>query len=601
MKVNRICAVFAACLFPFLSHAATMSSLFGVRSVTDSTYGATCGTTSDDSAAFQAALTAAGNAGGGEVYVPACTGSNYYYFLTALVVPSNVTLHCQKGATLRQRADGVINYPVTNGSGLVGFYGVSNAGIDGCTIDSTGVAAPANQANPIVIGPAAPWVDTTRSENIVVQNMTIRTTSHANGPYMTWVRLANNVKVLNNTYEGGQTTYTASSDNNGIEVLASNNVTVAGNVLRNLGRYGIYMGSFTGAGTYPNNESRDITFINNQIDVAVSGIVLESGADGDGNENYLENIAVYGNSVRDAWKHGIRVGIGGTVSPLTEIYRGVTIANNVVRLSEYSQHPMAMWIEFSSVNGTASGFMVTGNNFYGGQGDTISSPTGLYLNFAKNIQFTGNVWDGGSTTVVTTAAPIVYIPTNPSANIAFTGNYFGTSAQAAFYVGTGTDYALTGNIFNGWNSAVGAGSAPAIYVDGVSNRWAVTGNKFIRGAGSEGYLADGPTTAFVDWTWANNQRSYTPSFNRQADGIWDGTCSTTPGNSPQFGCVTIAIGAATASVTNGKVRSGSRIYLNQTTGDPVSAKAAAGSGTFTVTLASNCATANCTFYYEVMQ
>lgn len=599
--MNRLLSVLVLLLLGATAGAqVTTSERFGFRSVNDPEYGAACGTTSDDSSAFQAAINAANTAGGGTVYVPACTGANYYYLLTNVEVKSNVHLVCQKGAVLKQPAGAAPTYQTTGATGLVGFYGVNRAGVDGCTLDSTHVSSPSNQANPVEVRDSTPNTlgSGTRSSFITVRNLNIRAQSHSAGPYLIWAREADNVRVLDNDIDGGQTTYAASTDQQGIETIAVTKTEIAGNQISNIGRYGILVGSYSTvdqAGYY----THDVVVRDNLISVVGTGVALEA-ADAGTNVAYLSNVLVQGNTIRDPWLLGLRVGISGTVTAGEKLLRNVSLDGNAISMGELSQNPGGMQIQFGSANPDVVGFSINNNVFNGGKAAT-NGATCMLLQFVKKAGFVGNRCEGGDVTTASTY-PLVITPSEATSNLSFVGNYFGAANGSSWYVGGGDDYALTGNVFEGWNATTD--SLPAISVQGTANRWNVVGNKFIKdpnNASNEGYLVDGTTSLLVGWTWADNSRSWTPSFNRQADGIWDGTCSTAPGNSPQFGCVTINTGAATATVTNGLVRSGSRVYLNQTTGDPIAARAAPGSGSFVVTLTGNCTTANCTFNYEVMQ
>lgn len=598
--MNRILlAALALLVSTSLLAQVTTSTRFGFQSVNDPAYGAACGTTTDDSAGFKAALDAAAAAGGGTVYVPACPSGQYYYFTTNIEIPSNVDLVCQKGTVLKQRADGAPTYQTTGATGLVGFYGVTNASIQGCTLDSTGVATATDQANPIEVRDATPNTlgSGTRSSFITVEGNTVSFQNHAGGPYGIWIREADDVRVTNNRINGNQATFAASSDQQGIETVAVERVEISGNHVSNVGRYGIYLAAFSNvdqAGYW----TRDVNVHSNTVIGGKVGIAIEA-ADAGTNVAYLENARVAGNVIRDPWERGIRAGISGTVTAGEVLYSNVLIEGNAVSMTELSQNPTGFNVEFGSANPVIKSFTIANNIFHGGKGAT-NGETCMRLVFAQNLHFSGNRCDGGD--VTTDSTYVVNITSAASKNNSFVGNYFGSSPREAWYVGGGDDYVLSGNTFNGYNALTDA--RPAMLIAGTTNRWVVTGNKFIKdtaNAGNEGYLTDGTTSLLVDWTWANNSPSHTLTFNRQNDGIWDGSCSTTPGNSPQFGCVTINTGAATATVTNPKVRPGSRIYLNQTTGDPVAARAAPGSGSFVVTLAANCATANCTFFYEVMQ
>lgn len=591
----------------------TTSERFGFRSANDPAYsgGITCGTETttgtSDHTALQAALAAANTAGGGTVYVPACETGEWYWFSTAITIPSNVTLRCQRGATFKSDTDATpsLAYTVTGATGFVGFYGVTNAGIDGCTIDSTSVGTASNQANPIEVRDSTPSTlgSGTRSSFITVQNNSVAADAHAAGPYLIWVREADNVRILNNNVDGQQTTFVTPSDQQGIETIAVTKVEISGNHVQNIGRSGILIGAYSDV-DQSGYFTSDVVVSGNIISVSGGGVngsaIAVEAADAGTNIAYLSNLTVSGNAIRDPWQTGIRVGIGGTVTAGEDMFRSVVISNNTVSMAELSQDPFGLWLQFGSANPDIMGFVVAGNSFHGGSGDA-NEQTCIRLQYAKDVQFIGNRCDGGDATTASLYSVFI-TPSEATSNVSWVGNYFGQSTGSSWYVGGGDDYTLSGNVFEDFNRTTD--SLPTINVAAQTNRWVVTGNKFIKdpnNASNEGYLVDGTTSHLADWTWANNSRAWTPSFNRQADGIWDGTCSTTPGNAPQFGCVTIAVGAATATVTNTKVRSGSRVYLNQFSGDPIAAKAAAGSGSFVVTLSGNCATADCTFYYEVMQ
>lgn len=582
----------------------TMSTRFGIRSVNDPAYGAACGTettgtTGSDSAAFQSAIDAANAAGGGTVYVPACPTGEYYYAAAQIYVKSGVLLSCQPGATIHHREDAAVSHTLSNSTGVVGFYGVSDAGIEGCAIDTSAVSPATNQANPIEVGSATPqsgaaWTGA-RSDRITIRGVTITTATKTNGPYSIWLHRADNIKVLGNTINGGTTSYTASTDQVGINIVASNHVEVAGNKLNNLGRAGIIVSAYYNA-NYAGYENTNINIHDNQIDVAKFGIGVFASEDTAANLIYAESVRVSGNHIKDPWLYGLWTGVHDDPASASVLFRNISFDGNVITMTDLTQNPYGMdfaWL----ANASASGFTVANNLFYGGKGADANAQTGLRLTYANNISFVGNSWRGGDTS---TQARVVWVVSAATSKLLFSGNYFGQSNGSSWAVGAGDDYVLSGNVFEGWNAVTDA--EPAINVASATARWTVVGNHFIKdpnNASNEGYLVDGTTSNLVGWTWNGNGRGWAQSFARQADGIWAGTCSTTPGNTPQFGCVTIATGAAAATVTHPWARTGTPVKIVQTSGDPVPARVSTSSGTFTVTLASNCTTADCTFYYDL--
>lgn len=603
MKMMRILGLLL--LLPLAAQAQVkLSALTGEYSVTDSTFGAACGTTSSDSAGIQAALNAASMAGGGTVRVPACSGSNYYYLTTAISMPSNVTLKCERGALIRTQAATLTN-AVANGNAVFGFFGVSNSGIDGCSIDTytNSAANPENQYNGIVVTVSNPTdFSGTRSSNIRIENITMSQRAHnvgAGGEYMTWIREADNVKVLNSTYNGNQTTY-ATNDQQGVEIINGNNVEVAGTTFNNIGRYAVYVAGYT-TGTLPNYESTNISIHDNRINVAKRGVVLIPSVDAVGNPAFVQNVIVARNIITDPWENGLYLGIAGVPATLTSMFRNVTLSDNVTTMSVLTQNPFGMSVEFSSATGTADNLLISGNQFIGGKSGGVGLPTGLRMSYVTNAKFIGNSWSGGDTTVAN--GYIVYITPSPTSEVEFIGNTFRDSYEGMIYVGDGDNYSLVGNTFDNWN--VGAATKGVIYVDATANYWSVIGNKFVKyGAGGEYYLQSSPAIAnSVAWTWEGNSRDYTPSYNYQAGGLWAGACPTasTAINANLTGCIEVAIAGTSATVSNARVRSGSRIYITQKTGAPVPVKVAPASGSFTLTLGSACATAACDFVYDIHQ
>lgn len=598
----------------------TTSTRFGFRSVNDPAYGATCGTettgtTGSDHAAFQGAINDVSTAGGGTVYVPACVPGSHYYFSTGLEVKSNVNLVCQKGAVLKPRGDAVIAYPSGKGNAFafLGFYGVTNAGIEGCTYDSTGVSTPANQANPIVVAITTPGSGTagtgTRSSNITIKDVTVSTNNHASGPYLFWVREADQVKILNSTWDGNQLTYTASSDQNGIEIIAGTDILVSGNTVRNVGKFGLIVAGY-GTGNYVGYESKNVAFVDNTVIGAAWGVGVWPSVDANGNVAFMQNITVRGNRIIDPWLVGIRVIMGTQPASPTAMYRNVVISDNVVDMTELSQGAYGIELHYGGVNTTADGMIVANNAFRGGRGLSLAIGTGMRMVDVKNAQFIGNSWTGGDVAmadpaVAAQAFPIVSMTGTASADVTFTGNYFGRAAGSAVWKSTtvADNYVWIGNTFDDWQATTSA-QPPAINMaGGTANRWIVVGNKFIRGAGAEGYLLQGTIANNIGWQWRNNLYGGTTGFNRQADGLWNGACTTTGTevNANSHGCAQINTGGAgPLTVTNAQIRAQSRIAVTQTGGDPVAFRATPQNGSFALTLASNCATANCTFYYEIL-
>lgn len=592
-RLNRLLAITLGLLLAASATAqVTTSQRFGFRSANDPAYsgGVTCGTETttgtSDHTALQAALNAANAAGGGTVYVPACPTGQWYWFSTGITVPSYVMLKCQPGAIFKSDTDAApsLSYPVTGSTGFVGFYGVTSAGIDGCTIDSTSVVTASNQANLVEVRDSTPGTlgSGTRSSFIVVRNLTLKANSHANGPYITFVREANDVRILNNDIDGNQAT-NVSSDQQGIEIIAGNRVLVSGNRLKNIGRYGIYLGAYS-TDTYTNYQSQDVTITNNQVNVAKSGIAFEAAIDGVGNLAYMEGVNVFGNTLRDAWEMGIRMGVGNPTALTTDtaVFRNVVVSSNLVDNSVLSSNPYGVGLIWGDTNVLADGVTFVGNTFKGGKGSGTTTPVGMRLDFVRGVTFEANVWSGGDTT---TAAPLIFV-TEQSHDLKFIGNTFGAVGGDSFGFGAAAAdrFIFSGNLFTGY----GANQAASNAIDtgsGTKNRWTVVGNTFNRStAASEGYVMVGTIASNVGWVWRDNIVGHTTSLNYQAAGLWEGVCTTTFAtvNANSHGCQQMATGTSSIQVANAQARSGSRVYVTQVTGDAIPVKVTAANGSFTI-------------------
>lgn len=583
---------------------------FGFRSATDPAYGAACGTettgtTGSDHTAFQAALDAANTAGGGTVYVPACSsGSAYYYFSTGISIPSNVKLLCQQGVTFKSPTNAGQTHlsGKSDAAAFVGFFGASNAGIEGCTIDQLSVVTASNQSNGIVATTAVPATALVvgtgaRSTDITVRGVTVRANSHSAGPYLFWARQADGIKVLDSTFDGNQTT-NATSDQAGVELVATTNADISGNSFIDIGNFAIDVAAY-GAGTFANYHSRDITIRGNSINVAKYGIGLGATADGAANNAYMQNIVIADNKILDPWLIGIHVRTGTQPGSSTAMYRNIVIADNAVNSSVLTNDPYGMKIDFGGANTTATNFVVEGNTFLGGEGVDATGQTGLRLSHAKNVQFIGNSWAGGS---LASAAPII-LSENAPVDIRFVGNYFGQADSSTIRFDGGDRWVWTGNTFDQYSEE--AGAAALQNADGaVANGWIVTDNVFVEGTTGGGYVMNGTVAKTSGWLWRDNQaRELTGPYTgaRQANGLWDGTCPTSGAaiNDNSHGCVKINIAGTTVTVTNAQVRAGSRIVATQATGTPSVFTTAAANGSFVLTMAVACAVANCDFYYEI--
>lgn len=610
--------------FPALGQV-DITSRTGVRNVI--AYGAACGTTSNDSTAFQSALTAAGNAGGGTVLVPACTGSNYYYFTAQILIPSNVTLECQAGAVLRTATDsGSITY--TKGTGLVGFYGVSNAGLKNCFVDTyTGSATtPANQPNPIEVGTATPTPGTgtgTRSSNITIEGNTVWSRSFAAaGKYIIWLRRSDNVKVLRNTLDGWATTDLGSgSDTQGVECYGCTNLEVAYNEIRNIGRWGIYVGVLNGS-TEPAGGGTDGANIHhNYIEVAKAGIVVAATKGTDDVATPLKNTQVHANIIKWPWDYGIALQTVTGPTAATVMWDNVSISGNTVESATTGAGtPFCLFVFSQNANTLSRATLVSHNTCLGGKGQQASvpwDPTGMLLTFAHGVTFESNVWEGADTV---TAAPLIQVE-GGSSDLWFVTNRFGATGGHAFATNgsiTNTRLHFISNLFDGYGATAGV-QAQAFQLGSstINDGWVIQGNTFKRNTtGTEGYIFNGSTIANnTNFVYRGNQVLHTVGTGRQYEtvGLWGGTYMVPTGpsgtnagtvanvNGLNFGGFNIPGGSSYTSVTitNPHVNVNSQIAVQQVGGNTVSTSLALLNGSFVVGFQPALTTSS-NFRYEIL-
>ena len=578
--------------------AATTSERFGFRSVNDPAYGAVCGTTSDDSGAFQDALDAAETDGGGTVYVPACATGEYYYFLAQIYVPSNVTLLCQEGAVLKPNTADLLTHTLTNSTGQIGFYGVTNAGIENCAIDSTAVVDVADQANPIEIGSATPATGAAwggdRSDGITVKNVKFFTNTKVSvaGPYNVWVHRANNVKVIGSSFEGGVTSYTSTSDQVGVNIVASNNVEVSGNRCTNMGNTCWLVSAYSSA-TYANYENKNVSIHDNYSSVSQYGARVGASKDTSTNINYAENIIIAKNAINDPWLTGIYSGVATDASSATAMFRSMVIDSNVVNMSVVSSNPHGIGFGWLA-NSRGSGVVVSNNSFRGGKGSASGSATCIRLSYANNITFTGNECIGGD---LSTAAEVVVLVNDASGSnntLRFIGNTFGQAYANSFFIGAANDVLLSGNTFVDY-AAVTTTAAP-LAVLATTARWTVTGNSFKATSGSTSSGCSGTVTNATYWLWRDNN-NLTPSSGTNAGCMWTGTlgAASSPSGASAGSVAVVNYGNMGGGTFTGNgtydsvtvvsgFKNNTRYIVQQTAGDILPFKVVGGSGCcFTIT------------------
>lgn len=257
----------------------------------------------DDRAAIQAALDAAGAAGGGEVFLPPGT----YYCGRGLAVPSNVHFYGAGAASILRYPAGSLTGTVLSGvstNAAIAAVGVQNARITDLHVD---LRTNATLGNGIQFGEFGAAV---RSSGGGVERCTVN--GHDNHVYLIYVKEADGLKIKDNLCIGTLTGYPA-SDVTGIEIFGTNNTEVSGNRIAGC-QDGIPIKSENKTGSVvPDSYIRNVDVHDNTLDRCKNGIGVSVAKNTDAGGAVINcdgaNITVHGNICSNMQNRGIVIGI----------------------------------------------------------------------------------------------------------------------------------------------------------------------------------------------------------------------------------------------------------------------------------------------------
>lgn len=331
---------------------------------------------------IQAAIDAASTAGGGVVRLApgtfACTNT--------LVVKSNVVLRGSgRGVTVLRGPAGA--YPgVTVNSALV-YATVAMVDAQNATVSSLTVDHSTNHtdANGIVIIAGGVTGSGTGCDRCVVQDCQVL--GYDSHQYLIWQRRSRNIGILHNYVDGGVTSNTPASQQEGIECYGGSDVLVQGNHVKNVGNNGGYINpdaSISGAAV-------NVRFVDNYFEACRIGVYISPATD-------VTDIQISRNHVYNAWAAGIKCATAGSLA-----VNGLSITDNVVRttptgisvVAELTNVYSRLSIAGNSVSGVGTGidiYKAGPGNVVGNVVKTVSSH-GIKVEYANAIAVSENTID----------------------------------------------------------------------------------------------------------------------------------------------------------------------------------------------------------------
>jgi hypothetical protein len=510
----------------------------------------------DDRTAIQAAVTYASARGGGVVYVPA----GIYLLSVTIGMLSKVRLiGAGRGAT-------VLRLTAGSHSSCVEMAGVDRCTVESLTVDNATNAADANGIAVKMDG----------SGNIST-NCTVRDCEVLGAnthQYLIWCQRGQRVKFLNNFVDGGLATYTAASQQEGIEVLGGYDVLVDGNTVRNIGNNGLYCQSIDIA----NAEVVGVTFTNNNVDKCKTGFRCETNTAGANDSASF--VKATGNTLRNCWDYGAYLSTLGGILLRDLQFEGNTIWS--VGGGTGSQCGILVQGDATvAASDTNAYHVVVGRNVIEHCTGTVNGH-GIWVNQMANVRLLfNNVRDTGNAGILISASNDIDLAGNRLTNLP----QWGIQVQ-----NTCARVRLTGaNYIKNWNtSAVGY---PAVNF--------ATGSVDCCSIDTQTYQG----TSANDYTNVRAQagsdritiRGTTPLYNSPSVS----TINQNLGTNPNAGTMTMTAGATTTNITHTLVESTSIVRLIQTAGPPTAFRMAVANGVFGVTFAANAAGTE-TFAYEIV-
>lgn len=331
-------------------------------------YGALGNGVADDGAEIQAALDAAGAAGGGSVYLPPGT----YIIDQVLSVPANVKFFgAGMNVSILRMKDASISNKVINGVAhnaavvLLSGSTVSDLCVDlrtnSCLTDGIQVGEYGQSSRP--------------SGAIIERNKVLGFDAHI---YLIYVKLADRVHIRDNLCEATTSSTAPSQDVPGCEVFGCEDVVVDGNTFVRCNQ-GIILKSQAGiSGSYV----RRARVTNNRVETVVSGIVTSSTTGGD-----INDVVISGNTINDVQTSNSRA--------IWLVVAGSSTTRNVVVSGNVCQRSARTLIDVAGLSGcTMSGITITGNSLY----SSDDCDTYMNISYGDGVLVDGNNMSGGSST-----------------------------------------------------------------------------------------------------------------------------------------------------------------------------------------------------------
>jgi polygalacturonase len=411
-------------------------SVFGCTDVR--AYGAAGDGVTDDTAAIQLALSAAGAAGGGRVCIP----PGRYRVTNTLLVPSNTQVWgAGRGSSVLVSPAGQYPGQIVEGQRVyatVAMAAVSNASVSGITVDHTA----GESANGIVVVAGNAGAGT-RSRNCVVEDNEVLFPASPGHKYAIWNLVSDGTKLLRNYVDGGVTTNTPGQEE-GIESYGGDDVLIEGNSVRNVDANGIYVTLDPLSGPM-----RNVRVVHNYVEGSQRGITLQVAST-------LAGALVQGNQVRRSWTAGLKLttSAGNAVSDVQ--LRDNALQGGLTGISLYGD-----------AGATISNVVVAGNTV---SSTTDPSSASIQASWFSHTSFEHNT---------VTGAPQRGIFVGNADDVRLVGNRVDGTQQSALYLYALTHAWATANTLREYNQA--NGGFAGLYVDTCSNAL-LTDNTFFQSA-----------------------------------------------------------------------------------------------------------------------
>lgn len=388
-------------------------------------YGAVGDNSTDDTAAIQAAITAA--PAGGQIVIPWGV-SGIYKITSALTISKALTILNQGGATIRQATAGVGAISITASN--VTIDGLVLSGFQYATWNAAEIAILASGT--FHAGSAPDYIS-----NICIKNTRI-TGFGAMGIQPKYI---DGLVIQNNTI--------SNMPEAGIGEISCKHAVISGNTISNITGVGVSSSNAWGIYTSRfNSDSGNLTSQPRSQDITISGNTIQDVPSWTGIDTHGgDGITVTGNTIRNVY-FGVAIGASNndlgtsTYAPLNCTVTGNSINSNV------TDGTRGYGITFT---GTATQYAtgtIVGNSVLGFGTSTSSIIPAINLSLTNGLVISGN-------TILYPSAVGIYGVANPGLTI--TGNV----------------------IVDPWTNDVGLGAVFGIRIDGNNNSVTISGNSIL--------------------------------------------------------------------------------------------------------------------------